>query len=259
MEEQKENRGREEELRVSLIVPVYNECGILPETLSVLSAYMEETFGEAYEILYADDGSTDGSAERIAEWKDPAVRVLRGERNRGKGNAVRRGMLAARGRIRVFTDCDLAYGAEAVGGIVQFLEAHPEADAAVGSRELHPHGYDGYGCLRRLLSRTYRSCLRILGGLRLSDSQSGLKAFRADAAERIFGMAETDGYAFDFEAILLGEKLGLVFAEYPARVVGNRPSHVRFFRDSLRMLRDIRRIRRRVRRLKTGEESAGET
>ena len=89
MEEQKENRGREAELRVSLIVPVYNECGILPETLSGLSAYMEETFGEAYEILYADDGSTDGSAERIAEWKDPAVRVLRGERNRGKGNAVR--------------------------------------------------------------------------------------------------------------------------------------------------------------------------
>lgn len=235
--------------KITLLIPMYNESAILPTTLAEVSSYMKATFREGYEILYVDDGSTDKSAAIVEKHPDRATRVLRYAQNRGKGCAVRTGMLAARGEIIVFTDCDLAYGVDVIGEMVAWMEAHPECGAAIGSRHLHPEGYAGYSLLRRVVSRVYRGVLRLFFGLRLSDSQSGIKAFRRAAAGEIFSRCETDRYAFDFEAIMIGQKLGIAFGELPVRVLHNCPGKIRLLRDSLRMLRDLVRIKRRVKRL----------
>ncbi len=287
-------------MKVSLVIPMYNERESLPETLASVTAYMRKQFGDgAFEILFSDDGSRDGSPEIVEKFADeatrmsrngengaadglseglppagetletagaelqhadavgtagPAIRVLRGPENRGKGYAVRRGMLAARGDILIFTDCDLAYGTAAIGEIYDALVSDSAHDAVIASRALHPAGYEGYSFFRRFLSRSYRAILRLFFGLRLSDSQSGLKAFRREAARAIFSRAEVDRYAFDFELILIGERLGVRFGEMPARVILNNKGKIRLFRDSLRMLCDLVRIRRRVRKLPRGEE-----
>ena len=231
---------------------MYNEEAILPSVLPRISQMARESFSD-YELLFVDDGSHDASAfivEEYAREKDPTVRVFRYAENRGKGCAVRTGMLQARGETIVFTDCDLAYGTAAVADLYRFMEEHPEADAAIGSRALHPAGYEGYTPLRKLVSHTYRFILRLFG-LRLSDSQSGLKAFRREAARAIFSRCEVDRFAFDFEAIMIGSALGFSFAEMPARVIENRVGgKVSLLRDSLSMLRDLTRISRRVKKIK---------
>ena len=235
-----------EQVHTTLVIPMYNEKEILPDTVERVCRYMKDTFPDGYEIIFVDDGSVDGSAEIAEKFGDEATRVLRSDRNYGKGHAVREGILAARGRYIVFTDCDLAYGTAVIGRAVGFLAAYPRYGAVIGSRALHTRGYEGYSILRHVVSRVYRAILRLFCGLRLSDSQSGIKAFTAEAAEDIFSRCAIDRYAFDFEAISIGARRGVRFGEMPVRVIQNRPGRIRLVRDSLRMLRDLRVIRRRL-------------
>jgi dolichyl-phosphate beta-glucosyltransferase len=228
---------------------MYNEKDILPATVTRLCSYMKATFPDGYEILFVDDGSQDGSPEIVEKYGDEATRVLRSDRNYGKGHAVREGILAARGKYIVFTDCDLAYGTGVIGRAVAFLCAYPRYGAVIGSRALHPRGYEGYSLFRRVVSLGYKTILRLFCGLRLSDSQSGIKGFTAEAAREIFSRCEVDRYAFDFEAIAVGARRGVRFGEMPVRVIENRPGRIRFVRDSLRMLRDLVGVRRRLRKI----------
>ena len=238
-------------LQLTLIIPMYNESAILRDTLSSVTAYMKETFEKDYEIIFVDDGSTDGSADIVREYGDERTRVLRYGLNRGKGCAVRTGMLAAKGEFVIFTDCDLAYGCGAVGDMLQFMETHPQYEAVIGSRALHSEGYAGYTFTRRLVSRAYRLVLRLFFGLRLSDSQSGIKGFRQKAAQEIFTRAQVDRFAFDFEAIMIGTRFGISFGEMPVKIINNRAGgKVHILRDSIRMLRDLFRIKKRVRKMK---------
>ncbi len=244
-------------MKLTLVIPMYNEEKNLATTLPAVSEYMRARFHDGYEILFVDDGSTDGSADAVEKQANEDTRVLRNAENHGKGFAVRQGMLAARGDIVIFTDCDLAYGTEAIGSLYEMLTANGAPDAAVASRDLHPEGYAGYSFFRRFVSRSYRFVLRAFFGLRLSDSQSGLKGFRREAAAAIFSCAEVDRYAFDFEVIMIGMRLGVRFGEMPARVLRNSVGKIRFVRDSLRMLSDLVRIRRRLRRIPVGTYRRG--
>ena len=232
----------------SLIIPMYNEEKILPDTIKTLHAYMESAFDD-YEIVFADDGSTDRSRKIVEECGHERMRVVGYEKNRGKGCAVRCGMLAARGDIRLFTDCDLAYGTEIIRTLYDKFTA-AGCDVMIGSRNLSGDGYEGYTALRRIVSKTYIRVLCTIGGFKLSDSQCGFKAFSAKAAEDVFSRCETDGFAFDFEAILFATKLGYKIAELPVKIINHRPSTIHFFRDSMRMLRDVRKIKKRIKRLK---------
>ncbi len=239
----------EQQLHTTLVIPMYNEKDILPSTLRRVCSYMKATFPDGYEIIFVDDGSTDTSPEIVEKYGDGATRVLRSDRNYGKGHAVREGILAARGKYIVFTDCDLAYGTGVIGRTVAFLAAYPRYGAVIGSRALHPQGYEGYSVLRRVMSRGYKTILRLFCGLRLSDSQSGIKGFTAEAAREIFPLCEVDRYAFDFEAIAIGARRGVHFGELPVHIIENRPSHVHFVRDSLRMLRDLVGVKRRLHKI----------
>ncbi len=236
-------------MKISVIVPMYNEHAVIEQTAKRLSDAMAASF-EDYEILFSDDGSTDGCGGLVRELQLPNVRVLGYAQNRGKGCAVRTGMLAAKGDIVIFTDADLAYGTDVIAEAVARMEKDPACGMLIGSRNLQKNGYGGYGFTRRLMSRMYIRVLCLVGGFRLSDSQCGFKAFRREAANAIFSRAKVDGFAFDFETILRAQKEGIAIAEMPVRVLNHGDSKIHIFRDTVRMLSDLRRIRREVKREK---------
>ncbi len=230
---------------ITLIIPMYNESGIIKDTATTLDKYMREYF-DSYEILFCDDGSKDGCGDIVRELMLPNVRVTGYHDNKGKGSAVRHAMLEARGEIIMFTDADLAYGTEVIRRVYDTLTDNPDADILIGSRNLAKDGYEGYTATRKLMSKMYIKALCFLGGFKLSDSQCGCKAFRARAAKEIFSRAKVNGFAFDFECILWAQKLGLKIIEMPVKIINHRSSTVNVFKDTQRMLKDVCAIRRRV-------------
>ena len=130
---------------------------------------------------------------------------------------------------------------------MQAFEENPDADLVIGSRNLDASGYEGYTALRRIASKVYIRLISMAGGFRLSDSQCGIKAFRASAAEAVFSRCETDGFAFDLEALLRAAEMKLSITEVPVRVLVHGDSKVRVVRDTVRILSDTRRIKRRIR------------
>ncbi len=236
-------------MKFSLCIPMYNEAAIVADTAKTLSAYMSEHFAD-YEILFSNDGSTDASAAIVSSLDLPFVRVVGYEKNRGKGAAVRAAVLASAGDIVMFTDADLAYGTEVISRVTKAFEENPQADAVIGSRNLDKDGYEGYTAVRKLASKAYIKLLCLAGGLTLSDSQCGCKAFRGEIARKIFSYCEVDGFAFDFEAIMIGTRLGARFFELPVKVINHRESKVHVLSDAVKMMRDLRKMKKRVANLK---------
>ena len=235
-------------MKISLIIPMYNESSIIADTAKTLSAYMSENFDD-YEILFCDDGSSDGCGDIVSSLDLPCVRVTGYTQNRGKGSAVRLGVSEAEGDFIMFTDADLAYGTDVIKRYYEhYLKERP--DLIIGSRNLHKDGYEGYTAMRKLASRMYIKVLCLVGGFKLSDSQCGCKAFGAGAAKDIFGRCTVDGFAFDFEAILWAGRLGYSVSEMPVKIINHRESKVNVLRDSVRMLRDLMRIKRNVKKTK---------
>lgn len=230
---------------LTLCVPMYNESAIIENTARTLSGVLSRLCPN-HELLFVDDGSTDGSAGLVEALALPRTRVIAYQPNRGKGCAVRTGMLAARGEIALFLDADLAYGTEVIGQALELLAARPEAEILIGSRAIHPEGYAGYTFMRKLASKVYLRLLRMAGGLPYSDCQCGLKAFRQSVREPIFSRCVTDGFAFDLEAMLWARELGCTVCELPVKIVNHRASKVSLFRDSLELLGEFRRIPKRV-------------
>lgn len=237
-------------MKLSVCIPMYNESRVIADSAKRLSDYMAQHFTD-YEILFCNDGSTDGCDEVVRSLGLPAVRVIGYAENRGKGCAVRTAMLEAKGELRLFTDADLAYGCEVIGDFVRAFAEDPDADLVIGSRNLDPSGYEGYTTLRRLASKTYIRLISLACGFGLSDSQCGIKAFGAQAAEAIFSRCETDGFAFDLEALLRATDAKMKVRELPVRVLVHGDSKVRVVRDTFRMLSDVRRIKARIRAEKT--------
>lgn len=225
---------------------MYNESSIIEETAKTLHKYLSENF-ESFELIFIDDGSRDMSAEIIRGLRLSNTEVISYSPNRGKGCAVRTGMLKATGEIAIFIDADLAYGTDVIKRAYDALLAAPDKNVLVGSRTLHPEGYEGYTPLRKIASKTYIRVLSVYGGLTLSDSQCGCKAYRGSAIRDIFSRCETDGFAFDFETILWAQKLGYGFVEMPVKIINHRESKVNIISDTFKMLKELKLIKRRIR------------
>lgn len=236
-------------MKFSLCIPMYNESSIIKDTANALHEYMSANFDD-YEIIFADDGSRDGCGKLVEEMELPFVRVVGYEQNMGKGYAVRTAMLAAKGDIIMFTDADLAYGTDVIRQVYEAFEKNPDAEMVIGSRNLHKDGYEGYTAIRKLASKVYIKVLSVIGGFKLSDSQCGCKAFRGDAAKRIFSRCEVNRFAFDFECILWAVKFGMKIVEMPVKIINHRESKVSVLRDSFKMIRDILKMKKRIKKAK---------
>lgn len=232
-------------MKISVCIPMYNEASIIEDTARTLSDYMSANFND-YEILFSDDGSCDGCGDMVRALALPNVRVVGYAQNQGKGCAVRTAMLESCGDVVMFTDADLAYGTEVIGRIYRIFEKNGDTDIVIGSRNIAKDGYEGYTFMRKLASKAYIKVLCIAGGLKLSDSQTGCKAFSGKAAKDIFSRCTVNGFAFDFEAILWAQKLGYKFTEMPVKVINHRESKVRLVRDTFRMLGDLRKMKKRI-------------
>ena len=152
-------------MKISLIIPMYNESSIINDAIETFGSYMKERF-EEWELIFVDDGSVDGCGAPVtaAHEKDERIKLISYQPNRGKGYAVRQGMLAASGDISVFTDCDNAYGTDVIGKIYDMFCENENADIIVGSRNMDKTGYDGYTFMRRLASKTYIKVINIVAG-----------------------------------------------------------------------------------------------
>ena len=232
---------------MTVIIPMYNENGIIRETANTLSNYMEQNF-EEYEIIFFDDGSKDGCAETVKNMELKNVRVLGYGQNQGKGCAIRHAMLEAKGDVVMFTDADLAYGTDVIKRAYEFMCEHNDTNVLLGSRNISKDGYDGYTWVRKVMSKVYIKILGFVGGFKLSDSQCGCKTFRGQSAKDIFKRCEINGFSFDFEAILWAQMLGMKINEMPVKIINHRESKINIVKDSLKMMKDVRNIRKNVKR-----------
>jgi dolichyl-phosphate beta-glucosyltransferase len=223
---------------LTVLLPCYNEAQRLPGTLQALLAHLSAAPGEV-EVLVVDDGSTDATvsmAEATAA-ADRRLRVLSYGPNRGKGFAVRTGMLAAQGELVVFTDADGSYRPSDLDRIVAALDRAP---VAIGTRAGDASG----PVARRAASRVFNLAIRGAVGLPFGDTQSGLKGFRRAAAQQIFSQARVDGFAFDVEVLWLARQLGLEVAEVHVQAMERQGSKVQMVADALAMLGEVWTVRR---------------
>ena len=220
---------------VTVVLPVFEGASFLARSLTTLVSFLEASF-PSWEVVVVDDGSTDGSTSLSASFAEPRVRVLHLPANRGKFAALKEGMLAARGRCRVFTDADLPYGLEMLPRMVQLVNER-RFHVVTGDRSLGESAYsERVSASRGLASRVFSRIVAIAltGGLR--DTQCGLKAFRADAAEALFGVARDPGFSGDVEILYVALKYNLALRRIPVRLVSSGPSTVRLLPHSIRML-----------------------
>lgn len=202
---------------LSLVVPAYNEVRRLPASLRAMRVHLDAQ-PDAYEVIVVDDGSADGTAaaaqEIAADW--PELSVLRLPRNRGKGAAVRAGMLRATGAYRAFSDADLSTPMDELGGLRAHVHGH--CQIAIASRDLPDSLIQVHQpAWRELMGRAYNLLLRLtlLPGIR--DTQCGFKVFTDVAAQACFEPLETMRFGFDVEVLLRARRLGFEVAEVPVR------------------------------------------
>ena len=228
---------------LSVVIPAYNEERRLPETLDAVCAYLA-TKAYPWEILVADDGSDDTTAAIVdrAGQKDERVKLL-SLPHRGKGWAVKNGMLAARGEYRFLCDADLSMPIDLLDRLLPGDAA--SLDIVIGSRETPGARRIGEPRLRWLMGRVFNGMTRILATPGIADTQCGFKVFRAAAAETLFGLQTLDGFAFDAEILFLARRRGFSVAEVGIDWHYRSESKVRPIRDGWRTLRDLVIVRYR--------------
>ncbi len=231
------------QLNLSVVVPAYNEERRLPATLDRIGGYLAQSaWLLPAEIIVVDDGSTDGTsaaAAAVGAFPGVAVRVIRFDRNRGKGAGVRAGLEASRGARVLISDADLATPIEEIEALLA-----SGADLAVGSRALRRELISRrQPPARDVMGRGFNVALRALGLTRLRDTQCGFKLLEGSLARRLAGAMRLDGFAFDIEMLARAERAGATIAEVPVRWRHVDASRVRPLRHSAQMLRDALRLR----------------
>jgi dolichyl-phosphate beta-glucosyltransferase len=234
----------------SLVLPAYNAGAFLDRSWCAVTQFLREQ-GDGWEALFVCDGCTDGTSERLQQLvrsaKEP-VRVLSYTPNRGKGYAVRAGLMAARGRWRIFTDVDLAYSFEDITRVAAALR--DGAQVAIASR-LHrdsqitlPPSLLGYAYRRQLQSLAFSALVRCLLPLTQRDTQAGLKGVTASVAEDILPRTTCEGFGFDCELLTACVRFGVPVTEVPVCVRYEDAASTTNVRSIGRMISDLWAIRK---------------
>lgn len=224
---------------LSLIIPAYNECDRIAATVERVREFLESQ-GRIYEIIVVDDGSADHTSEAVPT--EGCIKTISYQSNRGKGYAVRQGILASRGEYVAFSDADLSAPIEELPKLFDALKS--SADIAIGSRAMvKSELLIRQPLYRELGGKTLNLIIQMLAVPGIRDTQCGFKLFRGDAARRIFNECILDGWGFDVEALYLARKLGYSIAEIPVKWSHDADSKISPFRAGLQVLKDLLRIR----------------
>jgi len=229
-------------LSLSIVVPAYNEAGRIDATLAEGRRYLDQQpFGA--ELIVVDDGSTDQTVaicERHAR-EDARIRVLRLPENRGKGAAVRHGMLTAQGARALFMDADLATPMAELDKLQRALDRG--ADIAIGSRSIRGSNvFVRQHPAREAMGRAFNLLVKVAGLSGIQDTQCGFKLFTREAAQQLFREARVERFAFDVELLLLARgRFSVVEVPVACRHVAE--SRVSPLRDASRMAWDLARLR----------------
>lgn len=236
---------------LSIVIPAYNEERRLPRTLADITAWVAQR-GEPIEVIVAENASTDHTADVVRTFQrdHPFVHLIEGL-PKGKGIAVRAGMLAARGRWRFLCDADLSMPVAELGKFLgppapvamANLNRLDARNVAIGSREAPGARRFNEPAYRHLMGRVYNAVVQLLALPGLHDTQCGFKMFPAEVAEDVFRLATLKGWGFDPEVLFIARKRGYTISEVPIDWYYTSDSRVRPVHDTLQMLRDLVVIR----------------
>jgi len=230
---------------ISFVIPCYNEEKRLEPKLSESLAYLEARVGRTFEVVFVDDGSTDGTIEvlRAAEAKFPRIPItaIRYTPNRGKGRAVKTGMLASRGAKVLVLDADFSVEISEIFRFMEALDAHP---VAIGTKKhLLTETVKAQDDTRSFLGRGFTKLTNLFLGLNFTDITCGLKAFRGDAGKDIFGRQRINRWSYDSETLFLARRLKYDVTEIPVKWHHEEDSKVRTFRAVFSSARELLAIR----------------
>jgi dolichyl-phosphate beta-glucosyltransferase len=233
-------------MAISVVIPAYNEVDTLPPHLARLVPLLERVAPQSWEVIVADDGSTDRTPEVVESLGLGQVRVLRGGANAGKGAAVRRGVAASVGDMVLTCDADMATPPETLVPFVEALRAG--ADIVIGNRRAAQARIERpQPWVRRVLGAGFLALCRRLTGVRLQDYNCGFKLFRGEVAREIMSQVQTDGWAIDMESLAIAVRRGARVVEVPVVWRSGDRSAVRVVRDVFATLREMVRIWWRLR------------
>ena len=233
-------------------MPCYNEgTRIYRNVIETITQV--EKFCPSFRLIVVNDGSADETESELerAKLADKRVGVISYEKNQGKGYAVRRGVLAANSEYVAFLDADLELPPYLLEGFLKEAEGETAPDIVIGSK-MHPSSQVEYPRLRKIMSTGYYWFIKLLFGLKLKDTQTGIKLFRTEKIKPVMKSVRTTGYSFDIEVLAIASKLGLTIKEMPVVVnfSRNKDSKSKISLASIfRMVGDSIRIKRHVSRL----------
>ena len=231
----------EEEPYLSIVIPAYNEEIRIVPTIGAIASHVS-SLGFPWELIIADDGSTDDTVKLVQELGFANLTLSIAEENGGKGSAVRRGMLAARGRYILFDDADNSTPIEELGKVLEKLEKE-DYDVAVGSRAAAGSEEAKRTAIRRLMSGTLRWIVKNIFNIGVQDTQCGFKLFDREVAYHLYKAQTIMGFSFDLEILYLADKFGYKIVEVPVSWVDSPGSKVDTTKEAQRFLRDLVRIK----------------
>lgn len=226
------------------MIPAYNEEKRLPKTLDQIGRWIRAKRFDFCELLIVDDGSTDGTAALVEAYArtNACARLIRNPGNRGKGFAIRNGMLAARGEWILYTDADMSTPIEELDRLYQGAEKQAAA-IAIGSRAVDRSLVSVHqSAFREYSGRFFNLIMRLITGLNFDDTQCGFKLYQAGAARTVFSRQLLDGFSFDVEDLYIAQICGISAVEVPVHWANVEGSKVRLI-QGLKSFTDLVTIR----------------
>lgn len=238
---------------LSVVVPAYNEEVRLKPTLERLHEYYEAQ-SYPYDVIVVSDGSTDKTEAVVNDFAatHPKFRLMAYSPNRGKGYAVRTGMLAAEGELILFCDADMATPQEETEKLLKHMR--DGADIAIGSRPLKESKLEKHQpWVREMFGRAANQLIQMLAVRGIHDTQCGFKMFTKKACQDVFARCKLNGFSFDFEALMIARDLGYRIDEVPIRWFHQEGSKVVFWRDYPRSFKDLISLRMKGKKKRMGQ------